>query len=1083
MTDKFSPVSIEYLWQFICQEFENKSEIFGIPQELFFKPSENDTFTTQLFGQHLDIPLGVAAGPHTQMAQNIIVAWLCGARYIELKTVQTLDELEISKPCIDMRDEGYNCEWSQELRINQAFDEYLKAWILIHLLNEKLFGKRNIGTIFNMSVGYNLEGILQENVQWFLKKMQNCQQEKENLLKKLKLFHTNLHSLNIPNCISNNITLSTMHGCPPDEIEKIALYLIENQKLNTFVKLNPTLLGAEELREILNKNNNFPSQIPDSAFEHDLKYPEALILIRNLQKAAHRNNVFFGVKLTNTLETLNTKEVFSEINPTMYLSGKALHPISILVAKKLQNDFNGTLNASFSAGCDCFNISEVLKCNLKPVTVCSDILKPGGYARLSQYVEEIRKEFQNVKNFENFEKQESVLENLKIYSSQVLENQHYKRIGFSIPTIKTQRNLTKFNCIAAPCVDSCPAHQDIPEYMFFAARGEWEKAFEVILRVNPFPTVTGMVCDHSCQYRCTRLNYDNELKIRDIKRFIAEQKPSISDSLPQKNSFNVAIIGAGPAGLACAYFLLKQGFQVTIFEKSQRKGGMPTKTIPTFRLTEDAVQQDANYIESLGAKIVYNVNIDSAYFEQLRKENQFIFIAVGASNSKKLELENSNVDGIFESLKFLENIRNNQNFQIGKKIGIIGGGNTAIDIARTCFRLAGKDGKVSLIYRRTLREMPAQFEEIQALITEGIEILELVSPEKIISENGKMIALQCSKMELSGKDKSGRPKPVKIPNSEFEIPLDTLIPALGQEIFIDFVENSLLQHDSETFETKLQNVFIGGDAVSGGATIVKAIADGRKIAEQIILRAGISHKKFEKYSKNLSAKELKIKRAKRIYGIEPKETEISTRKTFSLVNQGFTKEEVQKEAARCLFCDEICNVCVSVCPNLANYSYRTDVVDIQTFKIYNRNIDKDVEILQGEKFEISQTYQVINISDFCNECGNCATFCPTKDAPYKAKPKFYLSKEYFEKVAEGYFISKNNENLEIKYKTQNKLYSLENQEDTYFYVTPYVEVYFDKKDFSIKSFVVKNRGFIEENLTQAVEMSVLLNGVKNLYLF
>ena len=194
------------------------------------------------YGKELETPVGMAAGPHTQLAINIIAAWLCGARYIELKTIQTLDELEVSKPCIDMQDEGYNCEWSQELKIEQSFNEYLNAWIIIHILRRELGFEGPLGTLFNMSVGYNLEGILYENVQWFFDKMKDCSAELIEAKDSIRKIYPRIDELEISSCISDHITLSTMHGCPPDEIGKIGLYLINEKKLHTTIKLNPTLL-------------------------------------------------------------------------------------------------------------------------------------------------------------------------------------------------------------------------------------------------------------------------------------------------------------------------------------------------------------------------------------------------------------------------------------------------------------------------------------------------------------------------------------------------------------------------------------------------------------------------------------------------------------------------------------------------------------------------------------------------------------------------------------------------------------------------------------------------------------------------
>jgi len=364
MSDRFTTISLRQLLAQILKA-EAKGRIFGIYRSQFFTPKADDIFKTAMFGQQLETPIGVAAGPHTQMAQNIITAWLCGARYIELKTVQTLDEIEVSKPCIDIQDEGYNCEWSQELKIKDSFQEYLKAWIVIHLLRHKFGLSGELGTIFNMSVGYDMAGILKDNVQWFFNKMADCSAEKTALIEKIRDLYPAIDEIEIPDRISNNITLSTMHGCPPDEIEKIGKYLIEEKGLHTLIKLNPTLLGKEKIREIL-KKLGYSTQVPDVAFEHDISYPAAVEVIKSLRKAAEKRGVIFGVKLTNTLEALNHKGIFND--DAMYMSGKALHPISINVARKVRNDFP-ELPISFCAGVNAFNVADVLTCGLNPVTV------------------------------------------------------------------------------------------------------------------------------------------------------------------------------------------------------------------------------------------------------------------------------------------------------------------------------------------------------------------------------------------------------------------------------------------------------------------------------------------------------------------------------------------------------------------------------------------------------------------------------------------------------------------------------------------------------------------------------------------
>ncbi|MDX1701841.1 MAG: hypothetical protein R3250_14540, partial [Melioribacteraceae bacterium] len=213
MSDRFYRISIEKIIKWILAE-EKEGRIFGIYKELFFTSRESDPFRMKRYSKTLETPIGVAAGPHSQLAHNIVASWLCGARYIELKTVQTLDEIDVTKPCIDMEDEGYNCEWSQELKIEDSFDEYLNAWIIIHVLKHKFgWDSNEPGFIFNLSVGYDLKGILNKNVQWFFDKMNDASQELEEKRKKLKPLYPDIDRIKIPSRLSDNITLSTMHGC------------------------------------------------------------------------------------------------------------------------------------------------------------------------------------------------------------------------------------------------------------------------------------------------------------------------------------------------------------------------------------------------------------------------------------------------------------------------------------------------------------------------------------------------------------------------------------------------------------------------------------------------------------------------------------------------------------------------------------------------------------------------------------------------------------------------------------------------------------------------------------------------------
>lgn len=1071
MDAQFSIIGIDRLFKQISNDYNQRREIFGIPESLFFKPQVSDVFRIKRYNQVLETPFGVAAGPHSQLAQNIISAWLCGARYIELKTIQTLDELNVSKPCIDMQDEGYNCEWSQELKIHDSYHEYLKAWILIHVLKHmlKMDSSDGIGMIFNISVGYNLEGILKDNVQWFFKKMNDCSEEKETLIADLKPLYPQISELKIPTVISNNVTLSTMHGCPPDEIEKIALYLISEKKLHTTVKLNPTLLGAEQLRSILNNKLGFQTVVPDLAFEHDLKYSDAIKIIKNLQKAATENNVDFSVKTTNTLESENHKNVFPPNEKMMYMSGRALHPISINLAKKLQNDFNGTLDVTFSAGIDTFNINDVLNSGLKPITVCSDVLKPGGYGRLAQYVDALR----------SFKKVPDSLKCLNNYADEVLTNNAYKHDDFHEPNIKSYRELNFFDCIQAPCMDACATNQDIPSYMYAVSQGDFQQAYEVILKKNPFPNALGMVCNHECQTKCTRVNYDNNLLIREIKRFVAEYGNNENFLVP-KNPIGkkVSIIGAGPSGLSCAYFLRLAGFDVDIYETNAIAGGMVANAIPAFRLKTNAYKQDIERIEKLGVRIFYNHPIDTSVFENIHKKSQYTYIAVGAQKFKKLNIENEESMGVYNPFDFLKKVKNHEHVRVGKYVIIVGGGNTAMDVARTAYRLIPSNGKVTVLYRRTLAEMPAEAEEIKALLDEGIEVMELTAPVSVISKDGMVTSIKCIKMKLGEPDKSGRPRPEKIEGSEFEISADLIIPALGQEPDINFMDKNLLKANPETNETMLSNVFIGGDALHNASTFIRAVGDGRKVAGEIIKREKIDFSfEPEKANRNMTYSDYIVKKSKRVKGIELSETAFENRKNFDVVINPLTKEQAVVEASRCLLCDDVCSVCVTVCPNRANYTYFAEAKEIPVFKI-SRN-DSAYKVEPINTLQIQQKVQVLNIADFCNECGNCTTFCPTKGAPYKDKPKFYLTEQSFSHAEKGFLLKKEEQTL--LFKNNEVLSSLKRTSDYFRFENDVIKVVISQSDYSFKQVEFKNATVNTFETSDLATMIALIDAAKNLY--
>ncbi len=1042
MSDRLYTYPLDSLLKWILKDLKEE-KVFGISRSLFFTPSVNDPFRLRRYGHLLETPLGVAAGPHTQLSHNIILSWLMGARYIELKTVQTLDELEVSKPCIDMTDEGYNCEWSQELKVQQSFDEYLNAWIIIHILKDLFkWPMEEAGFIFNLSVGYNLEGIKKLNVQWFFEKMNDCSDELNKKNELISQFYPRIKELNIPACLSDNITLSTMHGCPPYEIESIVEYLIVERNLHTAVKLNPTLLGPLELRSILNKRLEYENDVPDKAFEHDIKWEEATGMIKRLTALAKENNLHFGLKLTNTLETKNASDLLPKEEEMVYLSGRALHPISINLASKLQNQFEGKLDISFSAGVDAFNIVDTLTCNLSPITVCSDLLKPGGYTRLAQYFTELQKEFdrKNAKSIEQFvltkhnqtDLDIATIVNLQNYATQVLRDERYKKSSFKYENIKTKRELTVYDCIYSPCIESCAISQDVPEYMYHTATGNFEKAFEIILKTNPLPNTTGMVCDHLCQAKCTRLNYDSPLLIREIKRFIAENQ-SKNFLLKPKPSLGIkaAVIGAGPAGLSASYFLALEGVEVHVYESKSFAGGMASDAIPVFRIDQELLKQDVKNIESLGVTFHFEKKLNKNEFSTLRTEFDYIFIAIGAQMGKKLNIEGESLPQIFDQLTFLSDVLNGTKHKLGKKIAIVGGGLSAVDAARTANRLKEDGGKVTVLYRRTKNEMPCGREEVDVMIEERIEISELVIPESIEKDNERL-RVCCSRMKLGKLDSSGRRRPEKIEGSEYDLYFDSVISAIGQDIRMDFFPDKEIVINLSTLETQIKNVFAGGDAVRGADSLINAMADGQKVAQRILNRIEKELDLSIVPDPKLTEIEFQRKLATRIKGGKIPSIPLEKRASFKTVHPTLTKEQAQMEADRCLYCNDICNICVTVCPNLSNVSVKVEPVEI-------------IIPHMRDSFVIDQAHQIINIGDFCNECGNCTTFCPTNGDPYRTKPTVYLSKESFEKEEDCYFVTKDS----ISYKKNGYTKILHISDKTMKYVENENHIILGKEDFNV----------------------------------
>ncbi|EJW12299.1 Glutamate synthase [NADPH] small chain [Rhodovulum sp. PH10] len=381
------PIPLGVLVTRLFRELAQKHSAFDLPEKFFVQPPPGRDIGTSFQGRRIATPFGPAAGPHTQMAQNIVSSWLAGGRVIELKTVQIKDRLALSRPCIDVATVGFNVEWSQELTLEQSHEEYVKAAMLIEMLKAAGVVSGLDETVFDMSVGYDLEGIRSPRVRGFMAGMMDASATIDRLRAEIPDAWAAYRDLPYPKKLSDTLTLSTFHGCPPDEIEAIAAFLIEEIGLDVIVKLNPTLLGREALTELLHGKLGYTEiEVPDSAFDKDASWHQVTAFVDRLGRLAERHGKKFGVKFSNTLVVRNHKTFFSAAEEVMYLSGPPLHPIAITLVDRFRKEFGDRFPISFSAGIDEGNFADTVALGVQPVTVCTNFLRPGGYRRGSRYV-------------------------------------------------------------------------------------------------------------------------------------------------------------------------------------------------------------------------------------------------------------------------------------------------------------------------------------------------------------------------------------------------------------------------------------------------------------------------------------------------------------------------------------------------------------------------------------------------------------------------------------------------------------------------------------------------------------------------
>ena len=941
MSDIMRPIPFGQLMNWVLTEQKTQGTVFGVSKLTRY----TDGQARPIFGEKIESPFGPAAGPHTQLAQNLIAAYAGGSRFFEVKTVQIMDGEDLSKcvnkPCITAADECYNCEWSTELYVPQAFAEYVKAWFACKLMAKEYGLGDPDGFVFNMSVGYDLAGIQSEKIDKYLNEMRDASQTevwKECMdwtLANLDRFHNvdEAYVKAITPQVSNSVTISTLHGCPPDEIERIANHLIVNKGFNTFIKCNPTLLGYEFARKTLDALGFDYIQFDDHHFKEDLQMEDAIPMFRRLIALCAEKGVEFGVKLTNTFPVdVAAGELPSE---EMYMSGRSLYPLTLSLAGKLSHEFDGKLRISYSGGADIFNMKALIGCNIWPVTMATTLLKSGGYNRLHQIAGDLAPSSEAFTGVD--------VAKLDALLDQLFAATHYQKPMKPIPSRKVDKKVPLIDCFNAPCREGCPIHQDIPAYLMRVKAGKYDEALEIITKRNALPFITGTICSHRCQDKCMRNAYEESVYIRSAKLKAAEGGfaavlPTLKPGAPV-DGVKVAIVGGGPAGLSAAFFLGRAGADVTVFERKNELGGIVRHVIPAFRISDEAIENDVALAKAVGAKFELGVEVKDVQ-SLFAQGYTHVILATGAWMPGRAGLSYGDEMDVIDFLEAAKKAP--ETLKLGADVVVIGGGNTAMDAARAAKRIPGVEN-VRLVYRRTKRYMPADQEELEFALEDGVEFMELLAPVGV-----KDGVLTCHVMELGAPDASGRRSPVDT-GRVVEVPATTVIAAVGEKVDTGlYTANGLAVDnrgkavvDAETLESSVKNVYVIGDGQKGPGTVVEAIADATKAAKAIV----------------------------------PFDTESEVEKNVNadydapLAKRGDLCTDCKScDDLRCLGCATVCETCTEVCPNRANVAIRVPGMRMR---------------------------QIVHVDGMCNECGNCATFCPYDSRPYKDKFTLFWSEEDF----------------------------------------------------------------------------------------
>lgn len=542
-----------------------------------------------------------------------------------------------------------------------------------------------------------------------------------------------------------------------------------------------------------------------------------------------------------------------------------------------------------------------------------------------------------------------------------------------VPAITSAPDLTIYpgharksaDCLVAPCTYACPNSVPAQGYVRKVAEEEFEEAYQLIMSRSPLQSICGKICDHACEAECTRGLLDEPVMIREIKRFVLDMaeknnwKPRILAATADKRSDKVAVIGSGPAGLACTYDLARVGYRVTVFEASSKPGGMPATCIPTFRLNQKDIEKEINIIRDLGVEFRTNTAFGKDITFNSLKQDGFaaIFLGIGAQQGVTVGIKGEDLENCMNAADFLRSVSAGAPPDIGKRIGVIGGGFTAVDSARTAIRLGAQ--KVFILYRRTKDEMPASAHEIQEAEEEGVKIMYLVSPLEIMG-NGKAEKIKMLNYVLGEKDASNRRRPMEVPGTEFTLDVDAVIFALSQGVAleaehrIELTALNTIKIDETTCATNIEGVYAGGDCARGPKNMITAIADGKRAAASIDQYiAGSNALLTHDAEKTMVEKEKVLERT----GNKPRQRRIALRRVnpdtrranFEEYTPTLTREQAIEEAKRCLACG--CGAGCEICKD--------------TCKMFAWDMDHQGKVVLDE--------------DKCVACGMCIHLCPNRN--------------------------------------------------------------------------------------------------------